>query len=129
MSEPIIYVDSSEIRDGKLQELEAAIDELAGWIQANEPQLIAYNAYLTPDRTRLSVVHIHANNASLAFHMKVAGPAFQKFVPLVNLLSIDIYGQPSDDLVEQLRQKARTLGNGTVRVHAHHAGFAQFGIR
>lgn len=28
MSEPIVYIDSSEIREGKLEALKAAIDEL-----------------------------------------------------------------------------------------------------
>jgi len=31
-----------------------------------------------------------------------------------------------DELLEQIRRKARMLGNGTVVVHELHAGFARF---
>lgn len=129
MSEPIIYVDRSEVREGKLEELKAAMNELVELVNANEPRLIAYNVYFTEDGTRMTVVHIHHDFNSLELHMKVAGPAFPKFAQFIKMLTIDIYGKPSDDLIEQLRQKARMLGNGTVLVHGLYAGFARFGIR
>jgi hypothetical protein len=65
----------------------------------------------------------------MEFHMKVAGPVFPKFVELVKLSTMDIYGKPSDDLLEQMRKKVQTLGNATVVVHKRHAGFARFGTR
>ena len=42
MSQPIVYVDTSEVRPGRLEELKAAMNDLARFVQANEPQLIAY---------------------------------------------------------------------------------------
>ncbi|MHB1134489.1 MAG: hypothetical protein ACYC4L_19120 [Chloroflexota bacterium] len=126
MAEPIVYVDSSEIRAGKLGELKAALNELVALVEANEPRLLAYNVYFSEDDTRLTVIHVHHDSASLEYHMKVAGPAFPKFAAFVRLLRIDLYGAPSEALVEQMRQKARMLGTGTVMVHARHAGFARF---
>lgn len=127
MSEPIIYIDSSEIREGMFEKLKTAMNELVGFVKANEPRIIAYNVYLTGDGTRMTVVHVHPDSASLEFHMKVAGPAFPKLVEFIKLLTIDVYGEPGDGLVEQLRRKAQMLGNGTVQVHGLHAGFARFG--
>lgn len=129
MSEPIVYIDRSEILEGRLQELKLAINELVELVEANELQLIAYNVYLNEDGTQMTVVHVHPNSASLAFHMKVAGPAFPKFAEFIKLMTIDVYGKPSDDLLEQLREKAKVLGNGTVVVHKLEAGFARFGVR
>jgi len=128
-SKPIVYIDRSEIREGKLEELKTAMKELVELVEANEPRLIAYNVYFTEDGTRMTVVHVHLDSASLEFHMKVAAPAFPKFVEFVKLLTIDVYGKPSDDLLEQMRKKAQMLGNGTVVVHELHAGFARFGVR
>ncbi len=127
--EPIIYIDHSEVREGKLQELKKAITELAKFVEANEPRIIAYNVYFTQDGNRMNVVHVHPDSTSLEFHMKVAGPAFSKFVDCVKLLEIDIYGKPGDDLLEQLRKKARMLGGGNVVVHGFHEGFVRFGTR
>jgi quinol monooxygenase YgiN len=129
MSEPIVYVDTSEIQEGKLEELKMAMSELIKFVETSEPRLIAYNVYLNEDCTRITVVHVHADSASLEFHMKVAGAFFPKFVHFVKLLSIDVYGKPSKDLLEQVRQKAQMLGNGNVLVHELHAGFARFAVR
>jgi hypothetical protein len=122
MSQPIVYVDTSEVRPGRLEELKAAMNDLTRFVQANEPQLFAYNVYFNDDGTRMSVLHINPNSASLELHMKVAGPKFPPIGEFLRLLSIDVYGRPDDGLVEALRQKAEMLGNGTVRVHDLHAG-------
>jgi hypothetical protein len=129
MSEPIVYIDTSEIREGKLEELKSAMNELIKLVETSEPRLIAYNVYFNEEDTRMAVVHVHRDSASLEFHMKVAGPAFPKFVQLIKLLSIDVYGNLTDDLLERMRQKARMLGNGTVLMHKLHGGFARLAVR
>jgi hypothetical protein len=121
----IVYVDTSEVRPGRLEELKAAMNDLARFVQANEPQLLAYTVYFNDDGTRMSVLHINPDSASLELHMKVAGPKFPPIGEFIRLLSIDVYGRPDDRLVEGLRQKAEMLGSGTVRVHYLHAGFAR----
>ncbi len=123
MSSPIVYVDHSEIVEGRLEELTGQLDGLVALIESNEPRLIAYAVYLNEDRTELSVVHVHRDVASLVTHFQVTGPAFRNFVDLVRLQSIDVYGEAPEDVVDQLRAKARLLGNATVSVHAFHAGF------
>lgn len=125
MSEPIIYVDQSEIRDGKLEELETAMNELVEFVESNEPQLIAYNVYFNRDRKRMTVVHVHSDPESLEFHMKVAGGKFPRFADFIRMVSIDIYGNPGEQLVERLEGKAEMLGSGTVRVHDFHDGMAR----
>jgi hypothetical protein len=127
MSNSIVYVDRSEIVEGRLGELTDRMGELVALVEANEPRLIAYNAYLNEDRTEISVVHVHRDVASMVTHFQVAGPAFRSFVDLVRLQSIDVYGDPSDELVDQLREKARMLGNATVSIHPYQAGFSRVG--
>lgn len=129
MAEPIVYVDSSEIRDGRLEEVKTVMNELVEFVKANEPELIAYNVYLNVDNTRMTVIHVHRDTASLEFHMRTAGALFPKFAEFITLVTIDIYGKPTDELIEQMRQKAKMLGNGSVRVHGLQAGFARFPIQ
>jgi quinol monooxygenase YgiN len=123
MAGPIVYVDRSEVVEGRLDELTTRIDELAHLVEASEPGLIAYAVYLDNDHRAMSVVHIHRDAESLATHFRVAGPAFRNFVELVRLQSIDLYGDPTDDIVKELGEKARLLGNATVAVHPRQAGF------
>jgi hypothetical protein len=44
----------------------------------------------------MTVIHVHADPASLDHHMEVAGPRFGRFADLVTLRSIHIYGEPSE---------------------------------
>ena len=129
MSDEIVYVDTSDVREGALEELKAAMKELVSFVEANEPRLIAYSVYFSDDGTRMTVVHVHPDSASLEYHMEVAGPAFRQFVELVTLSSIHIYGEPSEKLLKQSREKARLLGRGDVVADALHAGFSRFAVR
>jgi quinol monooxygenase YgiN len=122
---PIVYIDHSEVREGRLDELRDALRELAAWVEDNEPWLAGYSVYFSDDGRRFSVIHVHADPASLAMHLETAGPRFAPFAELVNLLRIDVYGDPGEAIVERLRDKARLLGTGTVAVHPFHAGFAR----
>jgi hypothetical protein len=128
MPGPIVYIDHSEVREGRLQEVRAALRDLADWVEEHEPLLPGYSVYFTEDATRVSVVHLHGDAASLARHMEIAGPRFAPFGKLVNLLRIDVYGDPGAANLERLRDKARLLGTGTVTVHPFHAGFARLAV-
>jgi hypothetical protein len=77
----------------------------------------------------MTVVHIHADSASLEYHMDVAGPAFRRFADLITLSSIRIYGEPTEKVLMQLHDKARLLGSGNVIVHSQQSGFSRFEAR
>ncbi len=125
MSDSIVVIDTSEIREGKLEELRTALIELVEFVEANEADPIAYNIYFDEEASRMTVVQIHPTSASMEFHMNVAGPVFRKFTELVTLTRIDFYGKPSNALLEQTRLKAQLLGNATVVVNELHAGFTR----
>jgi quinol monooxygenase YgiN len=126
MSDLIVSIDSSDIREGKLAELKTAIHALVEFVESNEPRPIAYNVYINDQETHMTVMQVHPDSASMEFHMQVAGPAFRKFVELIRLSTMDIYGTPSDNLMEMLRQKVQMLGNATVSLHKPHVGFTRF---
>lgn len=74
----------------------------------------------------MTVIHVHTDSQSLQFHMEVAGRMFPRFSEFIQLQSIDIFGNPDEDLVQQLRAKAEMLGTGAVRIHDHHTGVDHF---
>ena len=126
MPDALVYVDTAEVREGALEELKAGMKELVDFVEANESRLIAYNVYFSDDGTRMTVVHVHPDSASLQYHLEVAGPFFRRFVELVTLSSINVYGEASEGLLAQLQEKAQLLGRGAVEVDALHAGFTRF---
>jgi hypothetical protein len=53
----------------------------------------------------VSVVQVHSDADSMAFHMQVAGEHFaQAYEFLDTTRSVQIYGTPSDTLLEQMKQ-------------------------
>ena len=126
MADPIVVVDTSEIREGRLDELRAAVAELAEFVDANESATISYQVFFSDGDRRMTVLQIHPDSASMERHMEVAGPVFAKFADLLVLRTIDIYGAPSEKVLEQLRRKAELLGTASVVVHDRQAGFARF---
>jgi quinol monooxygenase YgiN len=125
MSEPIISLDTSLIRVGRLDELKSAVAELVEFVRSNEPRPIVYEVYVDNTESRMTVVQVHPDSASMEYHMTVAGPAFAGFAELVTLSTLDVYGKPSEELLELLRRKVQMLGDATVNVHDLQAGFAR----
>jgi hypothetical protein len=125
MPPPIVYVDASAIREGRHQELEAAMTDLAAFVEANMPRVISYGFFLDENRTQMTVVAVHPDSESLEFHMDTGAAEFRKFAALIDLLRIEVYGAVSDGVLERLHQKSRMLGSGTVSIHELYAGFAR----
>ena len=128
MPEPIIYVDRYEIRPGKLAELRAATATLVDFVDTHEAWRFTYGVYISDDGTQMTVVQTQPDSHALECHMEIAGPAFQPFVSLINLKTIDIYGRPSDTLLARLHQKAELLGGGKVTVHSLQAGITRVDV-
>jgi hypothetical protein len=111
-SEPIVYIDHSDVREGLLEELKAGVRRLVDFIDAREPQLIAYGFHIDEAASKMIVVAVHPDSASLELHMDIGSAEFRKLAHLLTLTAIECYGRPSERALEQLRQKAATLGDG-----------------
>jgi hypothetical protein len=127
-SEPIVYIDHSDIRRDSLEELKAGVRQLVEFIDAREPQLITYGFYIDEQAAKMAVVAIHPDPASLELHLDIGSREFSKLAHLLTLTAIECYGRPSDRALEQLRHKAAALGNGgTVLSIERFAGFTHLG--
>lgn len=122
MRELIIYVETSEVREGKLAALESAVKRLVAFVATNEPLLPAFEVYFDAMRRKMTVIHVHRDAASLDQHMRVLAPVLSEVAELAAPSTIDVYGKPSARALERLWRSAQTMGPGAVRVHALHAG-------
>ena len=125
MSQPLVYVDRSTVREGALEQLKAAITELAEFVEENVPQLLSYGVYFSDDGTEMTVVHVHADAESLDRYLELAGPRFARFSDLLTLSSIHVYGNPTAKALGRLQEKMQMLGSGQVDMHDPHAGFSR----
>jgi hypothetical protein len=126
-SRPFIFIATNRLRDGQAAaERERAID-LCSFIETNEPQLWAFNEYKNEDGTEVAVVQVHPDAASMEFHMDaVAERAARAYAETLEATtSVQVYGEPSDAVLEMLRRRAGTGVSMTIKL-CHLAGFSRF---
>jgi hypothetical protein len=98
MSEPFIFIGTHTIREGKLEDFKKQWLELLEVVEAKEPRLIAFNAYVNEDGTELTIVQVHPDADSMGFHMQVAPRPHQRGVPI---------GPGEDEAHRRLRKAQR----------------------
>jgi quinol monooxygenase YgiN len=125
MSQPFIFVGTHKIKEGKLEEYKKQLSELVEVVETNEPRLIAFNLYVDEDANRITGVQVHPDAASMEFHMKVVGEHIRGAYDYIEKTeSIDVFGKPTDALLEMLRQAAPP-GTPLRIIPIHEAGFTR----
>ena len=123
MTGPIVCFDKSAIHPGAVDKVKSLIGGLVAFVEANQSQMISYAIYLSEDESEMTVVQIHPDADSYERHMEAGGPAFREFAEHIALQTIEVYGEPSEKLIRQLKRKAEMLGGGPVKMHGLQAGF------
>src|SRR5512143_3967603 len=114
---PIIILDTSRVRPGGVEAARTAFAQLTRFVDANEPRTLVYSVSFDSDGSQVTVLQVHPDSASAEFHMDVGASEFGKFVDLLDLEVIHVYGDPSSELLARLKHKADMLGGQGVVVH------------
>ena len=79
--------------------------------------------YIDDDAHQMTVIQVHPDEDSLVLHLKLARERIAKAYDFLDATTrIEIYGRPSDALVDQIRQ----MGMGApIRFNVPTAGFSR----
>jgi hypothetical protein len=118
MSGPFIFIATNRLKPGAYESERRRVPGLVDFIEAGEPQLLAFSEYINAERTEVTVVQVHPDAASMEFHMGVE--------TLDATTQIQVFGAPSEAVLQVLRAQA---GAGVpLSVHAEHlGGFTRIG--
>jgi hypothetical protein len=119
----IVYIDRSDIRKGREEDLKAGIRRLVQVIESKEPQLISYGFHFDDEAGRMTVVAVHPDSASLELHLEIGQAEFRRLADMVTLRQIEVFGSISEKALALLEQKATMLGGNGVLMHRRFAGF------
>ena len=122
MSGPFIFIATNRLRPGALEAEQRRVPQLCEFIEANEPRLLAFNEYADDDGIEVAVVQIHPDAESMEFHMGVVREQAERAYAetLEATTSIQVFGMPSDAVLDMLSRQA---GSGlSVTVRRHHLG-------
>ena len=110
MSAPFIVIYTYAVKEGKLEGFRQFLQELFEVLEANEPRLLAINAYVNEDGTEAAIVQVHLDAASIKHYWRVVhqhtGRAFAQFVDATT--NFQVYGSPSDAILKRARQNAES---------------------
>ena len=126
MSGPFIFIATNRLKPGKLADEKKRVPGLVDFVEANEPQLIAFNEYVNEAGTEVAVVQMHPDADSMAFHMEVvaerAAAAYAETVAATT--SVQVFGTPSDAVLQLLERQAGAGVQLTVKP-LHLGGFTR----
>ena len=122
MSSPFIFIATNRLKPGKLDSERERVPHLVEFIEASEPRLIAFNEYVDEAGHEVTVVQVHPDAASMEAHMEIVSERAQAAYAetLDATVRIQVFGRPTDAILETLRQQA---GSGVeISVNGEHLG-------
>jgi hypothetical protein len=122
MSSPFIFIATNRLKPGQLDRERKRVPGLVEFVAASEPRLIAFNEYVNDAGDEVSVVQIHPDAESMEAHMEIVRERAQQAYAetLDATVRIQVFGRPTDTILEALRQQA---GNGVdITVNGEHLG-------
>jgi hypothetical protein len=126
MTGVIVYIDRSDVREDRWDDLKVGVRALVAFVDRHQPQMATYGIHLDEDANEMTIVAVHPDSASLERHVEVGAPEFRKLAPFVSLREIEVFGPLSERAAALLRRKAADLGDeGVVTTHSEFAGFAR----
>jgi hypothetical protein len=100
MFKPFMFIAINRIRPGKFGDEKRRVPVLCDFIEATEPQLIAFDEYASEDGTEVGVVHIHRDAASIEFRMEVVADR-----------AAQVYRKLSEAALKMLERQARRVSS------------------
>jgi len=122
VSSPFIFIATNRLKPGALEGERKRVPGLVEFIEANEPRLIAFNEYVGETGDEVTVVQVHPDAASMEAHMEIVRErALQAYAETLDAtVRIQVFGEPTEAILETLRQQA---GNGVeITVNGGHLG-------
>lgn len=95
---------------------------LVAFVEANEPQLIAFNEYVNDNGTEVTVVQVHPDAASMQNHLAIIGQrAAQAYAEMLDAtVAVQIYGPIDPQMLATMRTQT---GEGvSLTVATEHLG-------
>src|SRR3954468_8141170 len=122
MSSPFIFIATNRLKPGGLERERRRVPGLVEFIEASEPRLIAFNEYVNDPGDEVTVAQTPPDASSMGAHMEtVRERAQQAYAETLDAtVRIQVFGQPTEGILETLRQQA---GSGVeISVNGEHLG-------
>ena len=123
MSEPVVFISHFGIKEGTLDDLRRLSEEVIESLREAKPQTVLYLAYLDEEGTEVSFLHAFPDAESMDLHFDGADERAKAAYQYLEPRGWEIYGRPSEVVVESMRQAAAGAGVPLTFLPDHLGGF------
>lgn len=121
MPGPIVFISHNTVKDGKLEGFRDAFGVVAEAIDAEKPGTVVFLAFAGDDGSEVSVVHVFPDADAMGRHLQGVQERMGRAVGFIETTGYEIYGAPSDQVMEAMRGFAASEGV-PLHVHRDHLG-------
>lgn len=106
MSEPIVFISHHKIKEGMLDGFKQWSRQVYPQIEASTPGTVAHLGYLNEEGTEVSFIHVFPDAEAMDLHMEGVDERSKKAYEFIEPQAFEIYGRPSDQVLEMMKQVA-----------------------
>lgn len=122
MSEHIMQLSTFEINQGELEAFKSSIEKSVSFAEENGPQLMV-EVYIDEENMRAHSCQIQPDSESMLTHWELSESYIDDVMQHCTAKNVDIYGQPSDEVIEGLEELAAEV---PMTLTPHFTGFSRF---
>ena len=125
MSEPVVFLSHFKVKEGKIDELKRLAGAVERSLREGKPRTAAWLIYLDEDGTKVTFVHCFPDADSMDLHFEGSDERTAAVYEFVEPDGFEIYGRPSEQALETMRQAAEGSGVSLTVRSEHLGGFVR----
>jgi quinol monooxygenase YgiN len=103
MPVPFVFVTTHAINDGKLADYMRQHEAFVELVEAREPRLLEFEAYMNEARTEVTFLFVFADAESADAHLQVAHEQIAQGLEITRTARLEVYGKPGPILQQVLQ--------------------------
>ncbi len=108
MTDAFVFINTFKVREGMLGEYRLFVQELARFVEDNEPDMIQFGTYFNEESSEATALQVHRGVENFGVHMNIASQFVEESRRFIDFsdMSVSIYGTPTEPILEQMREMA-----------------------
>lgn len=106
MSEPIVFISTHRIKEGRLEEFKEFSRKMMPLIEEGKPNTVFFQPYLNEEGTELTIVHVFPDAEAMNLHFEGADERSESAYEFIQPVRFEIYGPASDNVMATMRMRA-----------------------
>lgn len=110
MFDPIVFISSHRIKEGKLEGFKEHYRQGTELLKEEKPGTVAFLSYVDEDGDEVRIIHVFPDQQAMDVHMEGVAERSEGAYEFLEPQAFEIYGQPSEGVMEMMRQSAEMRG-------------------